>query len=147
MRRRREETPPQIGGRLNPDFTFASFVEGKSNQLARAAAIQVGENPGRAYNPLFIYGGVGLDKTHLMHAVGDQIRTRNGTARVAYAHSERFVGDMARAAAQHDQRVQDGVPHVDALLIDDIQFFAMSVRRKSSSTRSTRCSRASNRSS
>ena len=64
-----------LGSRLNPDFTFANFVEGKSNQLGRAAAVQVAENPGRAYNPLFIYGGVGLGKTHLMHAVGNMIRS------------------------------------------------------------------------
>jgi chromosomal replication initiator protein len=122
---RREETPPQIGGRLNPDFTFATFVEGKSNQLARAAAIQVGENPGRAYNPLFIYGGVGLGKTHLMHAVGNQIRARNGAARVAYVHSERFVGDMVRAL-QHNtiNEFKTAYRTLDALLIDDIQFFA-----------------------
>jgi len=125
-RQRREETPPpQIGGRLNPDFTFASFVEGKSNQLARAAAIQVGENPGRAYNPLFIYGGVGLGKTHLMHAVGNQVRARNGAARVAYVHSERFVGDMVRAL-QHNtiNEFKTAYRTLDALLIDDIQFFA-----------------------
>jgi chromosomal replication initiator protein len=124
-RLRREETPPQIGGRLNPDFTFVSFVEGKSNQLARAAAIQVGENPGRAYNPLFIYGGVGLGKTHLMHAVGNQIRARNGAARVAYVHSERFVGDMVRAL-QHNtiNEFKTAYRTLDALLIDDIQFFA-----------------------
>ena len=87
-----------------------SFVEGKSNQLARAAAMQVAENPGRAYNPLFIYGGVGLGKTHLMHAVGNTIRSRNERARVAYVHSERFVGDMVKAL-QHNthQRVQDRV--------------------------------------
>src|SRR5690606_2517241 len=72
-----KEPPAVIGSRLNPDFTFANFVEGKSNQLARAAAVQVAENPGKAYNPLFIYGGVGLGKTHLMHAVGNVIRTRN----------------------------------------------------------------------
>jgi chromosomal replication initiator protein len=124
-RPRREETLPQIGGRLNPDFTFANFVEGKSNQLARAAAIQVGENPGRAYNPLFIYGGVGLGKTHLMHAVGNQIRTRNPLARVAYVHSERFVGDMVRAL-QHNtiNEFKTAYRTLDALLIDDIQFFA-----------------------
>jgi chromosomal replication initiator protein len=98
---RREEALPQIGGRLNPDFTFANFVEGKSNQLARAAAMQVAENPGRAYNPLFIYGGVGLGKTHLMHAIGNHIRARNKDARISYVHSERFVGDMVRAL-QHN---------------------------------------------
>jgi chromosomal replication initiator protein len=124
-RARREDVPPQIGGRLNPDFTFATFVEGKSNQLARAAAIQVGENPGRAYNPLFIYGGVGLGKTHLMHAVGNQIRARNASARVAYVHSERFVGDMVRAL-QHNtiNEFKTAYRTLDALLIDDIQFFA-----------------------
>ena len=76
--------PQLIGSRFNPDFTFTSFVEGKSNQLARAAALQVGENPGRAYNPLFIYGGVGLGKTHLMHAVANLMRERNPAARIAY---------------------------------------------------------------
>src|SRR5687768_664259 len=90
-----------LGGRLNKAFTFDSFVEGKSNQLARAAAVQVAQNPGRAYNPLFIYGGVGLGKTHLMHAVGNHIRARNKEARIAYVHSERFVGDMVRAL-QHN---------------------------------------------
>lgn len=106
LRGRRDAPPPQIGGRLNPDFTFASFVEGKSNQLARAAAIQVSENPGRAYNPLFIYGGVGLGKTHLMHAIGNHVRAQNKDARVAYVHSERFVGDMVRAL-QHNTINQD----------------------------------------
>src|SRR5687768_5392546 len=90
-----------VGVRLNPDFTFNGFVEGKSNQLAKAAAVQVAENPGRAYNPLFIYGGVGLGKTHLMQAVGNHIRARNKEARIAYVHSERFVGDMVRAL-QHN---------------------------------------------
>src|SRR5690606_25208458 len=78
------DIPTVLGSRLNPDFTFANFVEGKSNQLGRAAAFQVAENPGRAYNPLFIYGGVGLGKTHLMHAVGNMIKARNDRARVAY---------------------------------------------------------------
>jgi len=114
-----------LGGRLNADFTFANFVEGKSNQLAKAAAIQVAENPGKAYNPLFIYGGVGLGKTHLMHAVGNMIRTKNAGARVAYVHSERFVGDMVRAL-QHNTINEFKVAYrsLDALLIDDIQFFA-----------------------
>jgi chromosomal replication initiator protein len=124
-RHKRAVVLPQIGGRLNPDFTFSNFVEGKSNQLARAAAIQVAENPGRAYNPLFIYGGVGLGKTHLMHAVGNVIRTRNKDARVSYVHSERFVGDMVRAL-QHNtiNEFKTAYRSLDALLIDDIQFFA-----------------------
>lgn len=114
-----------IGGRLNPDFTFDSFVEGKSNQLARAAARQVAANPGRAYNPLFIYGGVGLGKTHLMHAVANSIRERNVNARVAYVHSERFVSDMVKAL-QHNtiNEFKTAYRTLDALLIDDIQFFA-----------------------
>ncbi len=114
-----------LGGRLNPDFTFANFVEGNSNQLARAAAQQVAENPGRAYNPLFIYGGVGLGKTHLMHAVGNAIRQRLPSARIAYVHSERFVGDMVKAL-QHNSinEFKTAYRSLDALLIDDIQFFA-----------------------
>jgi chromosomal replication initiator protein len=114
-----------LGGRLNPEFTFANFVEGKSNQLARAAAQQVAENPGRAYNPLFIYGGVGLGKTHLMHAVGNAIRNRLPNARIAYVHSERFVGDMVKAL-QHNSinEFKTAYRSLDALLIDDIQFFA-----------------------
>jgi len=114
-----------VGARLNPDFTFSSFVEGKSNQLARAAAQQVAENPGRAYNPLFLYGGVGLGKTHLMHAVAHLIKERNAEARVAYVHSERFVGDMVRAL-QHNSmnEFKTAYRSLDALLIDDIQFFA-----------------------
>src|SRR5690606_37636649 len=120
-----KEAPVVVGSRLNPDFTFENFVEGKSNQLARAAALQVAENPGRAYNPLFIYGGVGLGKTHLMHAVGNVIRSRNDRARVAYVHSERFVGDMVKAL-QHNtiNQFKTAYRSLDALLIDDIQFFA-----------------------
>jgi chromosomal replication initiator protein len=120
-----KEPPTVLGSRLNPDFTFANFVEGKSNQLARAAAVQVAENPGRAYNPLFIYGGVGLGKTHLMHAVGNTIRLKNQRARVAYVHSERFVGDMVKAL-QHNtiNDFKTAYRSLDALLIDDIQFFA-----------------------
>jgi chromosomal replication initiator protein len=123
--RRPADPLPQFGGRLNPEFTFANFVEGKSNQLGRAAAVQVAENPGRAYNPLFIYGGVGLGKTHLMHAIGNQIRAKNRDAKVAYVHSERFVGDMVRAL-QHNtiNEFKQAYRTLDALLIDDIQFFA-----------------------
>lgn len=116
--------PPSTLGRLNPDFTFDMHVEGKSNQVARAAAQQVGENPGGAYNPLFLYGGVGLGKTHLMQAAGNLMLQRNPDANIAYVHSERFVADMVKAL-QHNainefKRVYRGL---DALLIDDIQFF------------------------
>ena len=110
---------------LNPDFTFDSFVEGKSNQLARAASIQASQNPGKSYNPLFIYGGVGLGKTHIMHAIGHSILKHFSGANVAYLHSERFVADMVKAL-QHNT-INDFKRHyrgVDALLIDDIQFFA-----------------------
>jgi len=120
-----ETAPVQHKSNLNPDFTFDSFVGGKSNQLARAASMQVGENPGGAYNPLFIYGGVGLGKTHLMHAVGNLILKNKPTARVIYLHSERFVADMVKAL-QHNaiNEFKRFYRTVDALLIDDIQFFA-----------------------
>jgi chromosomal replication initiator protein len=113
------------GVRLNADFTFESFVEGKSNHFAKAAALQVAENPGLAYNPLFIYGGVGLGKTHLMHAVGHLIRQRDPKARVAYVHSERFVSEMV-LALQHNtiNQFKNNYRTLSALLIDDIQFFA-----------------------
>jgi len=116
---------PLLASRLSPSFTFDSFVEGKSNQLARAAASQVGENPGTSYNPLFIYGGVGLGKTHLMHAVGNAMLERKPGARVAYVHSERFVGDMVKGL-QHNtiSEFKRSYRSLDALLIDDIQFFA-----------------------
>jgi chromosomal replication initiator protein len=114
-----------VGARLQADFTFGSFVEGKSNQLAKAAALQVAENPGRAYNPLFLYGGVGLGKTHLMHAIAHLIKERDSEARIAYVHSERFVGDMVRAL-QHNSmnEFKTAYRSLDALMIDDIQFFA-----------------------
>jgi chromosomal replication initiator protein len=117
--------PMGIEARLNASFTFDHFVEGKSNQLAKAAASQVGQNPGKSYNPLFIYGGVGLGKTHLMHAVGNSIIEHNPAARVAYVHSERFVGDMVRGL-QHNtiSEFKRSYRSLDALLIDDIQFFA-----------------------
>ncbi len=110
---------------LNAAFTFENHVEGKSNQLARAAAIQVGENPGKAYNPLFIYGGVGLGKTHLMQAAGNLIVSCDPGASVAYVHSERFVADMVRALQRN--AINDFKRYyrsLDALLIDDIQFFS-----------------------
>ena len=120
-------TPQQITHKsnINPEFTFESFVGGKSNQLARAASMQVSENPGDAYNPLFIYGGVGLGKTHLMHAIGNVILANKPGARVVYLHSERFVADMVRAL-QHNaiNAFKNYYRTADALLIDDIQFFA-----------------------
>ena len=115
----------QYDSNLNQNFTFNNFVEGKSNQLARAAAIQVANHPGFAYNPLFIYGGVGLGKTHLMHAIGNSILKKMSSARVVYLHSERFVADMVKAL-QHNA-INEFKRHyrsLDAMLIDDIQFFA-----------------------
>ena len=110
---------------LNPTFTFKNFVEGKSNQLARAAALQVAKNSGKAYNPLFIYGGVGLGKTHLMHAIGNMIITQNSQANVLYLHSERFVADMVKALQRNTiNEFKRFYRSLDALLIDDIQFFA-----------------------
>jgi chromosomal replication initiator protein len=124
-RMRKLLTPTVLGSRINLDFTFDSFVEGKSNQLAKAAAIQVAGNPGKAYNPLFIYGGVGLGKTHLMHAVANKLKERNSEARLAYVHSERFVGDMVKAL-QHNtiNDFKTAYRTLDCLMIDDIQFFA-----------------------
>lgn len=121
--------PVKHSSNLNAHFIFKNFVEGKSNQLARAASIQVSENPGNAYNPLFIYGGVGLGKTHLMHAVGAAILEQKPSANIAYLHSERFVADMVRAL-QHNA-INEFKRHyrsLDALLIDDIQFFAKKER-------------------
>jgi chromosomal replication initiator protein len=106
-------------------YTFDNFVEGKSNQLARAAASQVADNPGSAYNPLFIYGGTGLGKTHLLHAVGNGILLNKPNAKIAYMHSERFVQDMVRALQNNAmEKFKHYYRSVDALLIDDIQFFA-----------------------
>jgi chromosomal replication initiator protein len=110
---------------LVASYTFRNFVEGKSNQLALAAAMQVAKNPGDSYNPLFLYGGVGLGKTHLMHAVGNALKVENPQARIVYLHSERFVADMVRALQLN--AISDFKRYyrsVDALLIDDIQFFA-----------------------
>ncbi|CAI2462382.1 Chromosomal replication initiator protein DnaA [Serratia ficaria] len=110
---------------VNPKHTFDNFVEGKSNQLARAAARQVADNPGGAYNPLFLYGGTGLGKTHLLHAVGNGIMARKANAKVVYMHSERFVQDMVKALQNNAiEEFKRYYRSVDALLIDDIQFFA-----------------------
>lgn len=126
----RPDLPPVRGGRrysnnLNPAFSFETFVEGKSNQLARAASMQAAVNPGAAYNPLFIYGGVGLGKTHLMQAIGQAILAERPGANIAYLHSERFVADMVRAL-QHNaiNEFKRFYRSLEALLIDDIQFFA-----------------------
>jgi len=110
---------------LNPNFTFDTFVEGKSNQLPKAAALQVAGHPGTAYNPLLIYGGVGLGKTHLLHAIGNQMLIQNPSAKILYLHSERFVSDMVKAL-QHNaiSEFKRFYRTVDALLIDDIQFFS-----------------------
>jgi len=112
-------------GNLEPEYTFEAFIEGKSNQLATAAAKQVAQNPGKTFNPMFIYGGTGLGKTHLMHAMGHLLKHQHAGARVTYLHSERFIGDMVRAL-QHGA-INEFKRHyrsLDALLIDDIQFFA-----------------------
>lgn len=114
---------------LNRTFTFENFVEGKSNQLARAAAWQVADNPKHGYNPLFLYGGVGLGKTHLMHAVGNHLLKKNPNAKVVYLHSERFVADMVKALQLNAiNEFKRFYRSVDALLIDDIQFFAKKER-------------------
>ena len=114
-----------VGSSLNPNYRFGTFVGGKSNQLARAAAVQIAENPGTSYNPFFIYGGVGLGKTHLMQSVGNELLKNRPDAKVAYVHSERFVGEMV-SALQHNSldRFKMSYRALDVLLIDDIQFFA-----------------------
>lgn len=110
---------------INPQFTFDSFVIGKSNQLAHAATLQVAENPGQTYNPLFIYGGVGLGKTHLMQALGNRIMQNNPNSKVLYLHSERFVADMIKALQRNAMNdFKKFYRSMNALLIDDIQFFA-----------------------
>ncbi|HXC60241.1 MAG TPA: chromosomal replication initiator protein DnaA [Steroidobacteraceae bacterium] len=125
VRRPAVETAVLIGSKLNPDSTFEHFVEGKSNHFAKAAAMQVAENPGKAYNPLFIYGGTGLGKTHLMQSVGHVIRQRDPAARIAYVHSERFVDNMVQALRHNTMNeFKTNYRSLSALLIDDIQFFA-----------------------
>jgi chromosomal replication initiator protein len=120
--------PPERGGRdehrLNSGFTFTNFVNGKANQIARAAAIQIAENPGTAYNPLFIYGGTGLGKTHLLQAIGNEVLKRNPKAKVRYSHAEQFVADVVRAY-QHKSfdSLKRYYRSLDLFLIDDVQFF------------------------
>ena len=114
-----------VGSPLNSRYVFDNFVGGKSNQLARAAALQITENPGISYNPFFIYGGVGLGKTHLMQSVGNAIKEKHQDKKVAYVHSERFVGEMVSALQHNALNVfKNDYRSLDVLLIDDIQFFA-----------------------
>jgi chromosomal replication initiator protein len=120
-----EPAPAPDRSRLNVDLTFDNFVTGKANQLARAAALQVADNPGTSYNPLFFYGGVGLGKTHLIQAIGNQLLTRNPQANIRYIHAEQFVGDVVKA---YQRKAFETFKHyyhsLDLLLIDDIQFFS-----------------------
>ena len=119
------QSPKSNQSGLNPLFTFVSFVPGKANQLARAAALQVAENPGTAYNPLFVYGGVGLGKTHLIQAIGNLVYEQNRSARISYIHAERYVSDVVRAYQHKSFNDFKRYYHsLDLLLIDDIQFFA-----------------------
>ena len=112
-------------GKLNPNLTFGNFVIGKANQLAFAAATQVAELPGVSYNPLFIYGGVGLGKTHLLQAIGNQVRFNNAQMKICYMHAERYVADVVRAYQTNKfEEFKQFYHSLDVLLIDDIQFFA-----------------------
>jgi len=120
-----DKPSPLDESRLNPLFNFDSFVPGKANDLARAAALQVAENPGAGYNPLFVYGGVGLGKTHLVHAIGNQIVKLDPKARVRYIHADRYVSDVVRAVRTNSyDDFKRRYDTLDLLLIDDIQFFS-----------------------
>lgn len=121
----KKNEPAPHANSLNKSFTLSTYVEGKSNQFAKAAGTAVAEKPGRMYNPLFIYGEVGLGKTHLMHGIGNEILKHNPSAKIVYLHSERFVTDMVRALQSNTmEEFKNYYRSVDALLIDDIQFFA-----------------------
>ena len=114
---------------LNPAFNFGNLVTGKANQLARAAAVQIAENPGNAYNPLFIYGGVGLGKTHLLQAIGNHLKELRPEAKIKYLHAERYVSDVVKAYEHKSFDEFKRLYHsLDMLLIDDIQFFAKKTR-------------------
>jgi len=120
---RRSAKVQPIASRLDPNFSFETFVEGKSNQLAKAAAIQIGQNPGKSYNPLFIYGGVGLGKTHLMHAIAHHTRQKFPERRVVYLSAEKFMYQFVRALRTKDTvAFKDQFRSVDVLMIDDVQF-------------------------
>ena len=137
-----------LDSRLNPRLTFSSFVVGGSNAFAHAGCRAVAERPGEAYNPLFIFAGSGLGKTHLLHAIGHAVRERRPAARVYYVSAERFTNEMIYAI-QHAQTLafRNKYRNVDVLLIDDIQFLAARrARRRSSSTRSMRCATRTSRS-
>ena len=126
---KRRTTAAMPRSRLDPNFTFDNFVEGKSNQLARAGAIQVATAPGRTYNPLCIYGGVGLGKTHLMHAIGNLIREREFSTKVVYVQSEDFVRHLVHSVQKSTMETfKRHYRSLDALLIDDVQLFAGKVR-------------------
>ena len=121
----RATTVKEEAHRINPSFTFGSFVNGKANQLARAAALQVAEHPGTAYNPLFVYGGVGLGKTHLIQAIGNRVLEDNAEAKIRYIHAEQYVSDVVRAYQHKSFDSFKRYYHsLDLLLIDDIQFFS-----------------------
>lgn len=116
---------PEFNGNLDPHYTFENFVEGRSNQLGRAAALQVAQNPGKAYNPLLLYGGSGLGKTHLMYAAGNLMRQNSPGMRVMYLRSEQFFSAMMKSLQEKSMdQFKRQFQQVDALLIDDIQFFA-----------------------
>ncbi|OYY48417.1 MAG: chromosomal replication initiation protein DnaA [Methylophilaceae bacterium 17-44-8] len=125
----KERRTDERGSGLNVSFNFDNYVTGRANQLARAAAIQVADNPGQAYNPLFIYGGVGLGKTHLLQAIGNQLKAHKPDAKIRYLHAERYVSDVVKA---YENKAFDDFKRqyhsLDLLLIDDIQFFAKKTR-------------------
>ena len=123
--------PGKKANGLNPAFNFSNFVTGKANQLAAAAAKQIAENPGEAYNPLFIYGGVGLGKTHLIHAIGNHLKKLQPDAKIKYLHAERYVHDVVKA---YENKAFDSFKKtyhsLDLLLIDDIQFIGKKIGLK-----------------